>query len=260
MSRSIRFLASDYTDGALNTGPVTGFVFDGPNTTGENGVTYRLVNADNVSPEYTPAAPLAGWLIEDDFNELALNDTVAALTDYESYFQFGDARISGDGNGNLYARRISGATQGATERVRHTTLVGLEQRVEIDGVRTAGSSSVIHGLHLRQGLLNDERYSVQWQSSTNLVTVAKRLAGVGTTLGDTIAANPGSTFTLAAEVTTVGGNAEIEVFLDGVSIGVRTDTVDPLQHQHTGFIMQNAGDGVLATQASLVTAFRARVL
>lgn len=57
MPRFIRFPASAFTDGVLNTGPVSGVVFDGLSGTGDNGTAYRLVNADNVSPVFTPVAP-----------------------------------------------------------------------------------------------------------------------------------------------------------------------------------------------------------
>jgi hypothetical protein len=57
MPRFIRFPASAFTAGVLNTGAQTGTVFDGLSGTGDNDVTYRLVNADNVSPEFMPEAP-----------------------------------------------------------------------------------------------------------------------------------------------------------------------------------------------------------
>jgi hypothetical protein len=56
MPRFIRFPASAFTAGVLNTGAQTGTVFDGLSGTGDNDVTYRLVNADNVSPEFMPEA------------------------------------------------------------------------------------------------------------------------------------------------------------------------------------------------------------
>jgi hypothetical protein len=62
MPRFIRFPASAFTAGVLNTGAQTGTVFDGLSGTGDNDVTYRLVNADNVSPEFTPEAPQALYL------------------------------------------------------------------------------------------------------------------------------------------------------------------------------------------------------
>jgi hypothetical protein len=62
MPRFIRFPASAFTAGVLNTGAQTGTVFDGLSGTGDNDVTYRLVNADNVSPEFTPEAPPALYL------------------------------------------------------------------------------------------------------------------------------------------------------------------------------------------------------
>jgi hypothetical protein len=65
MPRFIRFPASAFTAGVLNTGAQTGTVFDGLSGTGDNDVTYRLVNADNVSPEFTPEAAAPSFLPSD---------------------------------------------------------------------------------------------------------------------------------------------------------------------------------------------------
>jgi hypothetical protein len=64
MPRFIRFPAAAFTAGVLNTGAQTGTVFDGLSGTGDNDVTYRLVNADNVSPEFMPeaSAPTVSYL------------------------------------------------------------------------------------------------------------------------------------------------------------------------------------------------------
>jgi hypothetical protein len=65
MPRFIRFPASAFTAGVLNTGAQTGTVFDGLSGTGDNDVTYRLINADNVSPEFTPEAAAPSFLPSD---------------------------------------------------------------------------------------------------------------------------------------------------------------------------------------------------
>jgi hypothetical protein len=82
MPRFIRFPASAFTAGVLNTGAQTGTVFDGLSGTGDNDVTYRLVNADNVSPEFTPEAAVVNAITSLSFayESNFLNTATANLT------------------------------------------------------------------------------------------------------------------------------------------------------------------------------------
>ena len=203
------------------------------------------------------------WDVEDDFAAHSSGQVLNATALYDQVFR-----------NNAGAQLVVSTTptrqihsDGWTfpyEVVAHTGRTWTNnQRAEVDVVPGPGADdyTVAAGVRLDGG--TNRGYTAEWWSGDPTSIQIRKITGIGSQadIGAAILITaPTLPFSLAIEATTNGADADLEVFLDGVSQGSRTDSSGAYLSGDAGFGQyMNADDSAAAGDAAgAIATFKAR--